>query len=321
MPPCQHGVDRRDWSRSPCTLEAVPAAGGVAAAHPACPGDGDCCVANGTPACDNPDCCDFICFADPFCCDQAWDALCAATARDECAVCADPCPLDCPPGAVEEAEACGDDTNGGCLVDPPAFEPLAPWTVVCGTAWMHTPYERDSDWYIVHVDDPDGDGTAMIAATLDAEFWSCCFIFEVGNCDFPSPIGTVQGSNNCEGPGTSGGCVDAPGDYIVRVTVGGCADGWPYNACGTLNNYHLCVAVGDTCETAPAPCLPPDPCPWDCGDGNGQVGVVDFLTLLAQWGTPDTCDFDGAGVGVTDFLTLLANWGVCHEPTRGLWRP
>jgi len=54
------------------------------------------------------------------------------------------------------------------------------------------------------------------------------------------------------------------------------------------------------------------PCPWDCGgDKNGDVGITDFLALLAQWGGPGSCDFDGGGVGINDFLELLANWGPC----------
>jgi hypothetical protein len=54
-------------------------------------------------------------------------------------------------------------------------------------------------------------------------------------------------------------------------------------------------------------------CPWDCGgDNDNNVGIVDFLALLAQWGDPGPCDFDGDGeVGITDFLELLANWGPC----------
>ncbi|MHC4612366.1 MAG: DUF7453 family protein [Planctomycetota bacterium] len=53
-------------------------------------------------------------------------------------------------------------------------------------------------------------------------------------------------------------------------------------------------------------------CPWDCGDSEGTVGVVDFLAMLAQWGQiATTCDFDGDGVNVVDFLALLANWGPC----------
>ena len=57
--------------------------------------------------------------------------------------------------------------------------------------------------------------------------------------------------------------------------------------------------------------LPCTPCPWDCGDGDGTAGIVDFLALLAQWGGPGSCDFDGGGVGIVDFLELLANWGPC----------
>ena len=52
-------------------------------------------------------------------------------------------------------------------------------------------------------------------------------------------------------------------------------------------------------------------CPWDCGDGNGEVGINDFLALLAQWGTMGTCDFDTDGVDIGDFLDLIAHWGPC----------
>jgi hypothetical protein len=51
-------------------------------------------------------------------------------------------------------------------------------------------------------------------------------------------------------------------------------------------------------------------------DGDGVVGINDFLALLAAWGPcPDPCppscagDLDGdCIVGITDFLSLLANW-------------
>ena len=52
-------------------------------------------------------------------------------------------------------------------------------------------------------------------------------------------------------------------------------------------------------------------------DGDGTVGITDFLTLLALWGRcddpcPPFClgDIDGdCNVGITDFLLLLGNWG------------
>ncbi len=50
-------------------------------------------------------------------------------------------------------------------------------------------------------------------------------------------------------------------------------------------------------------------------DGDGTVGINDFLDLLAAWGPCPSCppfctgdvDFD-CNVGISDFLTLLANW-------------
>ncbi len=52
-------------------------------------------------------------------------------------------------------------------------------------------------------------------------------------------------------------------------------------------------------------------------DGDGFVGITDFLALLAAWGPcadpcPPSCpaDLDGdCAVGINDFLMLLANWG------------
>jgi len=56
------------------------------------------------------------------------------------------------------------------------------------------------------------------------------------------------------------------------------------------------------------PCCPPDL------DGDCIVGIVDFLALLAAWGTDPggPPDLDGDGdVGIVDFLMLLAAWGPC----------
>ncbi|MHC4615033.1 MAG: right-handed parallel beta-helix repeat-containing protein, partial [Planctomycetota bacterium] len=62
--------------------------------------------------------------------------------------------------------------------------------------------------------------------------------------------------------------------------------------------------------------LQPSPaCPADCQTTpDGNVGINDFLKMLAQWGGPGSCDIDGGGDGVVDvqdFLDLLAFWGPC----------
>ena len=54
-------------------------------------------------------------------------------------------------------------------------------------------------------------------------------------------------------------------------------------------------------------------CPADL-NGDGSVGILDLLALLAAWGTDPggPPDLDGdAIVGILDLLTLLANWGPC----------
>ena len=51
-------------------------------------------------------------------------------------------------------------------------------------------------------------------------------------------------------------------------------------------------------------------------DGDGEVGIEDFLIVLGSWGecppSPDPCpgDLDGNGeVGIGDFLIVIGNWG------------
>ncbi len=55
-------------------------------------------------------------------------------------------------------------------------------------------------------------------------------------------------------------------------------------------------------------------CIWDIAGFDGEVGINDFLDLLAAWGPNPghPADFDGDDVvGINDFLELLANWGPC----------
>ncbi len=53
-------------------------------------------------------------------------------------------------------------------------------------------------------------------------------------------------------------------------------------------------------------------CPEDI-DGDLVVGILDFLAVLAHWGTGNAAaDVDGDGiVGILDFLAVLAAWGPC----------
>ncbi|MHC4080253.1 MAG: right-handed parallel beta-helix repeat-containing protein [Planctomycetota bacterium] len=111
----------------------------------------------------------------------------------------------------------------------------------------------------------------------------------------------AEGLNACTGGTTmvtftgAGGAVgeDFCATLIVNTEGGGFC-------CST----ELCVPVPD-CSAAALPCD---------FDGDGAVGVLDFLALLNAWGACSDCgdcpaDLDGdCEVGVSDFLILLANW-------------
>ncbi|MGP1346737.1 MAG: di-heme oxidoredictase family protein [Phycisphaerales bacterium] len=90
-------------------------------------GESDCCIANGTPGCDDPACQDFICAADPFCCDTQWDQICADAAIVGCAICNG--------GGGGESDCCIANGTPGC--DDPACQDFicAADPFCCDTQW------------------------------------------------------------------------------------------------------------------------------------------------------------------------------------------
>lgn len=84
-------------------------------------------------------------------------------------------------------------------------------------------------------------------------------------------------------------------DFVTATPSG---DLWAVGALGTVLKMPTASTPGDV-------------------DGDGIVGILDFLALLAAWGPcPGSCppacpaDLDGdCTVGILDFLIVLANWG------------
>jgi hypothetical protein len=70
----------------------------------------DCCVAHGGLGCDDPECEAIICDIDPFCCDVAWDSICADEALELCPICQVPESLICVNGN-DDTPGCGGATT------------------------------------------------------------------------------------------------------------------------------------------------------------------------------------------------------------------
>ncbi len=134
---CQENVEALDC---PAPLRHTPDTL-CAELDPACgSAPGACCHLDGT--------CDIV--ANPGDCtgvDDVW--LGRNTFCEDC-----PCRLVCPANGVAESESCGDNTNGGCNMDPgfETWEPLTLDTPVCGTIWGDGVAEtRDTDWFEIQL--------------------------------------------------------------------------------------------------------------------------------------------------------------------------
>jgi hypothetical protein len=155
-----------------------------------------------------------------------------------------PCDVVCPPGGVPEAEPCGSDTNGGCNMPNPTFEPIYCNETICGTAWFDGG-TRDTDWYELVLTEP-----MMVTVT--------------GIAEFKAVFGWIEQYT----PGVPG-CANITGYFLQYAVVDKCVEGtfttecWAPGTyyvwagpqfvnpiyCGTFDEYVLTI----TCQ----PCTPP----------------------------------------------------------------
>ena len=91
---------------------------------------------------------------------------------------------------------------------------------------------------------------------------------------------------------------DAGGDFMIELGPGSALSDGSGFAVPFAFTAGLVVAGGQSADL----------------DGDGVVGIVDFLALLGDWGPcpvrPSDLNADGE-IGIQDFLILLAAWGPC----------
>ncbi len=142
--------------------------------------------------------------------------------------------------------------------------------------------------------------TAIVGASHDDDNGSSsgsAYLFDISDPTSPIQIAKLQPDDGAEGD-LFGWSVAISPDGIGAIV-------------GAVNDDDNGTSTGSAYLFDPS--RTPGTCPWDL-DGNGSVGILDLLALLAVWGTHPggPPDFNGDGtVGILDLLTLLASWGPC----------
>ncbi len=115
----------------------------------------------------------------------------------------------------------------------------------------------------------------------------------------------VSGAESCSG---------SPFDFSFTASGGAVGEELCFTVVVSDDEGGTCC-VAELCTTVPD-CTPSTTL-WDM-DGDGEVGIIDVLLLLATWGPcgnyclPGDCpgDFDGdCAVQVSDLLLMFQNWG------------
>ncbi len=151
---------------------------------------------------------------------------------------------------------------------------------------------------------PDGTDVFLDRLTFNPGLAECLTVTDEAidcHADGSTFTYTVEGTDPCTG-GTS--------SYVFTASGGAPGEEMCFTLMVIGDNGGFCCTT-EICVTIPD--CTPVALPSDL-DGDGIVGMVDFLALLDAWGSCSDCgtcpaDFDGdCEIGILDLLILLGNW-------------
>jgi hypothetical protein len=304
------------------------------------PSENDCCVASpdGTPGCNNDACCEIVCAADPFCCDTAWDSICAGEAQGipECNCVVDACPPsknDCCVASPDGTPGCNNDAccEIVCAADPFCCDTA--WDGLCADAAAAIP-ECNCGAGVCDKGNPNDCCVASPGGTPGCNNVACCEIVCAADpfCCDTAWDGLCAGAAaaipecNC----AVGGCPKSANDCCVASPDG--TPGCNNDACCEI----VCAADPFCCDTSwdglcagAAAAIPECNCgagacdkgnPQDClvgGDLPGCNDVACCKTVCAV--DPFCCETAWDSICAGEAADLCgADLGNCCEPHGGL---
>ena len=212
---------------------------------------GNCFQNHTTPYCKNAECCNAVCEADPFCCNDHWDNLCASEAGQICA-------------------SCGGAGAGSCLT--PHNNKACNNAVCCEAVCSIDPFCCNIEW-----DSQCANNAIALCASCGGTATGSCFIaHEIPFCNNSACCNTVctvdpfccQSSwdSICVNEANSLCC---PADIAPQPSPNGVVD--VDDLLAIINSWGPCGAGFCTGDIAPPA-------------GNSQVDVDDLLLVINQWG-------------------------------------
>ena len=257
---------------------------------------GSCFFTHINPSCDNASCCATVCAADPFCCNNQWDNLCANAAVTLC-------------------PNCGDAETGSCYIVHDT--PFCDNAVCCESVCAADPFCCNTEWdsfcsnaaitNCAGCGNPNALSCYEPHATPYCADAACCNLVCAADpfcCnnqwDFSCSGAAVTNCAGCGNP-SSGNCLQVhPTPY--------CADA----ACCTqvcdidpycCNSQWDSFCVNESNAFCPA-------CPTDFNN-DGNTNAADLSILLGGWGGSGA-DLNGDSfVNAADLAILLSAWGFC----------
>jgi hypothetical protein len=275
-----------------------------------------CCFPQGGPGCDDPTCEATVCGLDPFCCNVAWDGICADEAADFCGTLCD-----------------------NITTDFPYFGTVACGETICGEGGTYTAGGldlRDTDWYKIVLTQ-----ATQVTWTVEAEFPVVAGIVDTGGIDDCTLVSAFLVSalggeceeiqvTECLGAGTwylfvapsVFDSVDCGREYTARMDCDTC----PSGACCLGNGS--CVAdqtpgqcagqggvfQGDGSSCTPNPCPQPQPgdnctdaIPLTCGGSHSVTVLGSGYTGNSNGASPQD-PVTSCEIGVGGPFTHDASW-------------
>lgn len=150
-------------------------------------GAGPCDSANGTPGCEDIECCALVCEQDPFCCDTEWDESCATSQLD---ICPQPFEYMCNETPASPANDCATSAmmvgNGDEVAfDTTNAETDGPLQPECNSAMNDLPIHKDV-WYLYQAVN---DNPLTADCCLLAQFDTKIAIYDLGaSSDFDPAV-------------------------------------------------------------------------------------------------------------------------------------